>query len=68
MTQYFTFGYGTPYRNKYVKMEADTKALCRERMVELYGLKWAFQYDEDKFQEQIDRFGLEELEPGMPAL
>lgn len=65
---YFTFGFGTPYRNKFVKIEADTKGQAREEMIRIYGLKWAFQYDESSWIGQEERFGLKELEKGMPAL
>lgn len=67
-SHYFTFGFGTPYRNKFVRIEADTKGEAREEMVRNFGLKWAFQYDEAGFAGQQERFGLTELEKGMPAL
>jgi hypothetical protein len=65
---YFTFGYGTPYRNSYIRIEAEDAGEARERMVELHGLKWAFQYDEKSFTGQAERFGLTELHHSMPRL
>lgn len=64
---YFTFGSGhhdTRGRSLlgyYVKIEAKDYADARRIMFEHFGEKWSFQYPEDKFMEQIERFNLEEL-------
>lgn len=66
MNFYFTFGYGTPYRNNFVKIEADTYGQAREEMARLHGRHWAFQYTEKGFAGQEERYGLTELRA--PAL
>lgn len=64
---YFTFGYGhhdthgRSLMGYYVKIEAKDSPNARRIMFENFGDKWAFEYPEDKFTEQIDRFNLEEL-------
>jgi len=68
MNFYFTFGYGTPYRNKFVRIEAESFGQAREEMFKQFGRKWAFQYNEEDFAGQEDHFGLTELGQGMPAL
>lgn len=65
---YFTFGYGTPYRNNYVRIRAKNAGEAREEMIRRYGLKWAFQYDEEGFKGQAEQYGLTELDSTMPAL
>ena len=46
---YFTFGCGIdePNRNCYTVIEADSFEEAREIMIQRFGLKWAFQYDEN---------------------
>lgn len=64
---YFTFGsghhdiHGRSLMGYYVKIEAKNYSDARRIMFEYFGEKWSFQYMEDKFQEQISRFNLEEL-------
>lgn len=65
---YFTFGYGTPYRNRYIEIEAEDYGSARARMVELHGQKWAFQYTEEEFKGQAEQFGLIPLHHSMPSL
>lgn len=44
---YFTFGIGqTLLANKYVVIKAETYGEARDIMVESFGTKWAFQYNE----------------------
>ena len=64
---YFTFGsghhdiHGRSLMGYYVKIEAKNYSDARRIMFEHFGEKWSFQYTEDKFQDQISRFNLEEL-------
>ena len=59
---YFTFGCGHYHNDvlmadKYVKIEG-SYGDARNIMVSLYGLKWAFQYSEEVFMPQIQKYGL----------
>jgi len=54
---YFTFGCGQAHPKGYVKIKG-TYESAREDMVIRFGLKWAFQYTEEQFLPQIERFGL----------
>lgn len=46
---YFTFGFGTDKANCYTVIKANTWEEAREKMVERWGLNWAFQYSEDEW-------------------
>lgn len=48
---YFTFGCGIddPHRNCYTVIEANSYSEARDIMVDRFGLKWAFQYDENEW-------------------
>lgn len=46
---YFTFGIGQLHENNYVIIPSYTQAEARETMTKLYGLTWAFQYTEEKW-------------------
>ena len=65
---YFTFGFGhkdydgNSLAHMFVKVTADNYMKARILMVNKYGIKWAFQYEEDNFLPQIEQFGLTELE------
>ena len=60
---YFTFGFnhfddiGTSLRDRFV-MFYGTSDECRSKMVEAFGIKWSFQYTEEEFLPQIERFNL----------
>jgi hypothetical protein len=58
---YFTFMQKHEHRNRYVKIFGSFGE-AREKMVKAFGTKWAFQYSEEEFIPQIERFGLRELE------
>ena len=66
-TYYFTFGsghhdtHGRSLMGYYVKIEAKDYMSARRVMFDYFGEKWSFQYPEEKFSEQIERFNLEEL-------
>lgn len=58
---YFTFmGYQSALKRKYVKLRG-TYASTRRIMMRHFGDQWAFQYSEQEFLPQIERFGLTEL-------
>jgi len=44
MTYYFTFGCGQPHEGMCQPIVAESADLARQKMVEVYGVKWAFQY------------------------
>ena len=48
---YFTFGCGIddPHRNCYTVIEAESYEKARDIMIDRFGLKWAFQYEEDEW-------------------
>jgi len=45
---------------RYVKIYG-THRSAREKMVESFGVKWAFQYDYEKEKDQIDQYELKEI-------
>jgi len=53
---------GNSLAHMFVKVTADNYIKARTLMVDKYGIKWAFQYEEDKFLPQIEQFDLIELE------
>lgn len=55
-SNYFTFGgFNHPSLYNYcVKITAQTPAIARQRMFELFGEKWGFQYDKKPFESVID--------------
>jgi hypothetical protein len=55
---YFTFGLGQgPLAKKYVRL-VGTHGETRRRMIDTFGSKWAFQYDEEIFEGQPEEYGL----------
>lgn len=42
---YFTFGFGQKHENGYTMIEAETYGEARDKMFEMFGSVWAFQYD-----------------------
>ncbi len=54
----FTFGSGQKHAGHYVKIKG-TYGSARQKMVDKYGLSWAFQYSEEewnKFKEDPNRW------------
>lgn len=45
----------------YVTIEGDYET-TRQAMFARYGVKWAFQYQEDQYEDSIKKFNLQELE------
>lgn len=61
---YFTFGKGmfledVSLANRVVEIEANSYGEAREIMISWFGDKWAFQYDEDEWEELIEKFDYE---------
>ena len=50
-TYYFTFGFGQKNEGYCQPVLAKSSKAARNRMVDLYGDKWAFQYTEDEFKQ-----------------
>lgn len=60
---YFTFGFNQGYDNGYVKVTVpagpnDSYHLARATMVKEFGSRWGFQYDEQNFLPQLDKWPL----------
>lgn len=60
---YFTFGIGmhladteASLAHSYVEVEAESYGEAREIMVSWYGTMWAFQYDEERGKEVIEKY------------
>ena len=55
MSYIFTFCCGEEHQNhgKFVRIPEDDYGKAREKMVKLFGLDWAFQYEEEAFMEQM---------------
>lgn len=60
---YFTFGMGmrlaetgTSLAYSHVEVEAESYGEAREIMVSWYGTMWAFQYDEERRKEVIEKY------------
>ena len=60
-TYYFTFGCGSRFHDKYIRITASDWEKAREIMFEQFGNKWAFQYDEEKFAGKPEEYSLSEL-------
>lgn len=58
---YFTFGSGQRHPTGYVKLFG-TWASTRERMNDVYDKRWAFQYTEDEFLGQEEKYNLTEVD------
>lgn len=68
VTIYFTFGYGSRLRNRFVKIVAPTRAEAREIMCEIFDYNWSREYDADQWRSrqdptktQVEEYGLTEL-------
>lgn len=62
---YFTFGFDQGYDNGYVKISVpaspDSYTTARDKMIEKYGTEWGFQYTEEQFLPQLERWPLWEV-------
>lgn len=58
-TYIFTFGIGQQHERTAARIKAPTQALAREKMVEEFGLEWAFEYTEDDYLYGCELMGLE---------
>ena len=52
MNYYFTFGIGQVNEGCYYVVENTTFDIARERMFEVFGEKWGFQYSEDEWLDE----------------
>ena len=63
---YFTYGSahttndGFPLDVFYTKVSAESYGEARQRLFEVRGDVWAFQYTEEEFLPQIEQYGLKE--------
>ena len=55
---YATFGQGSAFCTRYVKIQSETDELARAAMFQHFGPKWGFVYPADGFNQQIDQFAL----------
>lgn len=60
---YFTFGCGIDnlHRNGYHIIEALDCEAAREEMVRRFGYRWAFQYSEEEFGNDAEKYNLHEV-------
>jgi len=49
----FTFGSGHLYQGFYQPIFASDRSIARLKMIELYGLKWGFEYTEEEWNKTI---------------
>lgn len=49
IVQYFTFGVGQELAGHVQPIKADSPEEAREKMFEVHGKKWAFQYSEEEY-------------------
>lgn len=49
VVEYFTFGIGHEFAGHVQPIKADSPEAARQKMFEVYGKKWAFQYSEDEY-------------------
>lgn len=61
----FTFGCGQPLKNCYVAITAEDRGAARVKMFEMYGPKWAMEYD-SREAAGVYRFNLKEVPFGTP--
>jgi hypothetical protein len=47
---YFTFGFGQENQGKYQPILASSSYNAREKMFEMYGDKWCFEYSEQEWK------------------
>ena len=57
----FSFGYGHPYANRYVRIRAERAEYARGQMLHRFGNKWAFQYPAEE-ESELQRHGMTELD------
>lgn len=50
---YFTFGCGMAFEGYVQVVYADSYEEARSKMVDVYGIKWAFQYSEEQWQKNV---------------
>ena len=51
----FTFGYGQRHQNGYVKIIDPDFGSARQKMIDRYGLEWAFQYSDKEWSDWEER-------------
>ena len=56
----FTFGFGQKHKNCFVRIKGKDEADCRKKMFEIFGNKWAFQYDDEE-KAGVKRWNLTEI-------
>lgn len=59
---FFTFGSADVRARQYVRITARDESDARELMFKEYGKKWGFCYDARRFDGQVEKYGLTELQ------
>lgn len=64
---FFTFGFNSPGRGRFVRIRASDMASAREEMFRVHGERWAFCYTEAEWRRpsgltQQQEYGLSELD------
>ena len=65
MMWYFTFGTDHEKSRYIVRINEPDWGKARDRMFELYGAKWSWQYDRQKGEELVQRYGYNIIEGGI---
>jgi hypothetical protein len=69
MKHYFTFGCGQENEGYVQPIIASSYGKAREKMVEMHGARWAFQYSEEQWNEMLaDKNRCFELEKELPTI
>lgn len=67
MNEYiFTFGDGHKFEGKCVRIQADTMEEARKKMIEKYGLHWAFGYTAEDWDRMHNEWYGDFLEKEIP--
>jgi hypothetical protein len=61
-TYYSTFGWGSPYQDKYVEVHAESMTAAMAKMFEKFGKGWSIICMQEQFAGQAERYELTKLE------
>lgn len=54
VTRLFTFGFGHAFHNKFVRISAESHRECRHVMMQTFGERWSFDYEDEDEQRLLD--------------
>lgn len=56
------------FKGHYIVIEADSAELAREAMFNHFGEKFVTLYTEERFEGQVEEYGLKEMKPGIKVI